>query len=188
MLANSTYLGNAVEPDAPGARTTEVVYGVVLPEMPPEAGLPLVSRAPVLGCDLANFYAATLTGGSIEIFDGTGRSARLAFRWGQLVAPGNTPVSVWGLFYRLRSRPAFSEAAWRHTGREYRFTSPRCVESAWPYDLHGTVIDGVNFGTIRINHGRNGVALLPDGFGLVRITAFVQDGTPPAEEDGTQLN
>jgi hypothetical protein len=165
-----------------GVRTSEIVYSVNLPETAPAGRAPMVSRGAILGCDLAAFFASTLPGGSIDIFDPNGRTAHLAWRWGQTGAGGIAPVSVWGLFYRVRRNAAFSEIAWRHTGREYRFTGLRCVESTWPHVLQDITIDGMSCGPLRISHGPGGITLSPDSYNLVRITALSQNGSPaPAE-------
>jgi hypothetical protein len=189
ILANSTYIGNA---DAgiglmdagrhAGVRTSEAVYSVNLPGNSPATGVPQTSRGAILGCDLAAFLIATLPGGSIAIYDSAGRSGRLAWRWGQMGAVGIAPVSVWSLFYRVRRRAAFSEIAWRHTGRDYRFTaSARRTDPVLPCDLQDVTIDGLNFGTIRLSHGPAGITRSQDNFGLVRITALSQNGTPSPE-------
>jgi hypothetical protein len=180
LLASTTYIGTAAGSEiAAGTRTDKVVYSVSLPEASLISGAPLVPRGAILGCDLANFLTATLPGGSIEIFDASGTPARLAWRWGRTAAGGIAPVSIWGLFYRVRRRAAFSEIAWRHTGQEYRFTGPGRGVPLGDGDLREVNIDGVSFGTLRLAHGTAGVSLLPDSFGLVRITALNQNGSPP---------
>ena len=193
ILANSTYIGNAVAgteagtglmdaATVSGVRTSEVIYSVSLPETPPASAVPQVSRGAILGCDLPALLTATLPGGSIAIYDSAGRSARLAWRWGQMGATGIAPVSVWSLFYRVRRRAAFSEIAWRHTGRDYRFPAgARRADAVAPCDLQDVTIDGLNFGPIRLSHAPAGITRSHDSFGLVRITALSQNGTPSPE-------
>ncbi len=189
ILANSTYIGNADAGTglmdagtAAGVRTSEAIYSVSLPETSPASGVPQISRGAILGCDLAAFLTATLPGGSIAIFDSAGRSARLSWRWGQMAATGIAPVSIWSLFYRVRRRAAFSEIAWRHTGRDYRFAAgARSAEAIPPCDLQDVTIDGLNFGAIRLSHAPAGITRSHGSFGLVRITALSQNGTPSPE-------
>jgi hypothetical protein len=164
-----------------GVRTSEAIYSVSLPETSPASGVPQISRGAILGCDLAAFLTATLPGGSVAIFDSIGRSARLSWRWGQMGVQGIAPVSVWSLFYRVRRRAAFSEIAWRHTGRDYRFTAGTRRAEAAACDLQDVTIDGLNFGTIRLDHAPAGITRSHDSFGLVRITALAQNGTPSPE-------
>jgi len=160
-------------------RSESIVYAANLPKLCgggdrgtwlPLRGARIGETGPpdtIFGCDEAGFMAASLPGGSVLLTNACGARAKLALRWLRL---GD---DVWQLYYCIRTRAAYAEAAWLACGAPYRFDDAGYpLEGRSRSPILGLVLDGKHFGDIDICHPDRGLTQFEDRWECVRVNAL----------------
>ncbi len=160
-------------------RSESIVYAANLPKLCgggdrgtwlPLRGARIGETGPpdtIFGCDEAGFMAASLPGGSVLLTNAGGARARLALRWLRL---GD---DVWQLYYCIRTRAAYAEAAWLACGAPYRFDDAGYpLEGRSRSPILGLLLDGRHFGDIDICHPDGGLTQFEDRWACVRVNVL----------------
>jgi flagellar hook protein FlgE len=134
----------------------------------------------VLGSDSANFISQSVEGGGISVFDSTGSTLNVQFRWAKIT---NTPGSeTWNLFYLSNSTATGNAVAWRNVGQDYIFNSSgQLSPPVSSVNIPNFTVNGSNLGTIKLQHGENGLTQFQDPNGTAQLTTLDQNGFPAGQ-------
>ena len=137
------------------------------------AGLtnPVAGAGTVLASEVNAFIDQTVAGGALTVFSSSGAAVDIQFRWGK-ISDGQ-----WNLFALTNSNATGSDVAWRNVGVDYNFDdSGRLNPAINQVPVTGFTVDGIDLGTITIDHGSSVVTQFADANGVVSLTRLNQDG------------
>ena len=133
--------------------------------------------------DESVFLSRSIAGEAITVYDSTGASTNIQFRWAKIA---NTPNNTWNLFYLEDSSATGTDTMWRNVGTDYVFgadgqLSPAVNSVTLDGGGGGLVVDGLSLSDITLQHGSGGLTQFADSNGTAQVTELNQDGYPAGE-------
>lgn len=96
---------------------------------------------------------------------------------------------TWNLFYQESSDAASTEVAWRNVGVDYAFGSDfKLNPPISTVNISNLTVDGVNLGTVKLDHGNDGVTQFADADGSTTPSLLSQDGFGAGELKGVSIS
>ncbi|MBN8970180.1 MAG: flagellar hook-basal body complex protein [Rhizobiales bacterium] len=138
----------------------------------------------VIGSDLQNFVAQSISGGATTAYDVSGSPVSLQFRWAKVDSAtlGAGHVDKWNLFYQVDPNATGSAVAWQNVGVDFTFSANGQMNPAVPsVTLNSPTIGGVPLGNVIVNFGASGVTQFADANGNVQVNDIRQDGFPAGQ-------
>ncbi|MBN9600111.1 MAG: flagellar hook-basal body complex protein [Afipia sp.] len=138
----------------------------------------------VIGSDLQNFIAQSVSGGATTAYDVSGSPVSLQFRWAKVDSAtlGAGHVDKWNLFYQVNPNATGSDVAWQNVGTDFTFGANGQMSPAVPsVTLNNPTIGGVPLGNVTVNFGASGVTQFADANGNVQVNDIRQDGFPAGQ-------
>ncbi|TNC07861.1 flagellar hook-basal body complex protein [Methylobacterium terricola] len=181
----------------PAKPTTSLSYEANLPSSPTTAsGTALLAALPggdarvlsgvaaappaVAAADTAAFTAASLAGGELTAYSGTGTPVSVQLRWAKVAnadaAAGTS--DTWNLYYANQTGSGTTAATWKNVGVAFTFngsgqlTSPSINSLTLP-DL---TVNGTSLGALAVNFGTGGLTQYGSSGGQVTTTTLQQNG------------
>ena len=157
------------------------------PPPPPPAPVPtnpvstsLGGAGVVMGQHVEAFVGQSIDGGGMTMFDANGTQVKVQFRWAKVAKPGH-PVGAtndtWNLFYQTDSNAGVGQVAWQNMNVDYVFgTNGQLVAGSTLAYQRPITVDGLNVGTVNIQHGNGGLTQFADVTGNINLTEFEQNG------------
>jgi flagellar hook protein FlgE len=188
----------------PARRTTEITYRANLPKVPATSGDQRLFTDPnaldayipvqlpggpahsggVQRDDTSRFLAASVSGGSVTVYDASGQPINVEMRWAKVrdgdpsTAPPTT--DVWNLFYLENSNPATaSTVSWRNVGPAFQFNASGVLTAPLPttVNIPNLNVNGALLGGgLTMDFGEGGLTQYNAQNGLVRGDQIIQDG------------
>lgn len=171
-LPSNPLTANAVsDPDTPGSE----LWTPVDPD-----------TTSVSAANSSDFLNESISGGAVTAYDANGTPVGVQFRWAKVEVPADAGEGVtdsWQLFYLSNSAATGDETMWTSAGERYDFNAGGRVVSPTETQLTipDMVINGVDLGDIRMDHGSNGLTQYDDQNGVTSVTRLTQDGVPPGD-------
>ncbi len=128
-------------------------------------------------------YTSSFTvGGDADALAGLGLTA-------STYDPGASATETWNLFYLEDSAATGANPMWRNAGVDYTFggdsqLNPPIASTTIP----ALTVNGVNLGSITINHGSNGITQFADTNGVAKVTDINQNGFAAGELVGISVS
>ncbi len=138
----------------------------------------------VVGSDLQNFIAESVSGGATTAYDISGSPVSLQFRWAKVDSAtlGAGHVDKWNLFYQVDPNATGATVAWQNVGTDFTFGPNGQMLPAVPsVTLNSPTIGGVPLGNVIVNFGASGVTQFADANGNVQVNDIHQDGFPAGQ-------
>ncbi len=138
----------------------------------------------VIGSDLQNFIAQSISGGATTAYDVSGSPVSLQFRWAKVDSAtlGAGHVDKWNLFYQVDPNATGSAVAWQNVGVDFTFSANGQMSPSVPsVTLNSPTIGGVPLGNVIVNFGASGVTQFADANGNVQVNDIRQDGFPAGQ-------
>lgn len=89
---------------------------------------------------------------------------------------------TWNLFYLTNSTASGTTPAWQNVGVDYAFGSDFLLDPPVnAVDITNLTVDGVNLGTVTLEHGANGITQFADADGATTPSLLTQDGFAAGE-------
>lgn len=96
---------------------------------------------------------------------------------------------TWNLFYLQNSNATGSTTAWQNIGQDYVFGDDSQLIPAVSFvDIPNLTVNGINLGTVRLNHGTNGITQFARTDGSTEPTLLTHDGFAPGEISGVSVS
>jgi flagellar hook protein FlgE len=128
------------------------------------------------------FVSQSIDGGGMTMFDANGTKTKVQFRWAKVSKPGVPALATshtWNLYYQTNSTAGTGQVAWQNMNVDYNFgpngqllTTPTPPVSY----ARNITVDGVNVGSVSIQHGSSGLTQFADVTGNINLTEFEQNG------------
>jgi len=132
---------------------------------------PVAGAGTVIASEATPFIESTVAGGALTAFSATGAAVDIQFRWGKI------SDSQWNLFALTDSDATGGQVAWRNIGTDYTFDATgRLAPPINSVTINNLVVDGINLGNVRLDHGTSAVTQFANADGVVSITSLDQDG------------
>ncbi|GLK76625.1 hypothetical protein GCM10008171_18790 [Methylopila jiangsuensis] len=192
----------------PAAATGSITYNANLPSEPKTANYVAGDESswlldPTLGSTIsANesdaFLNSSVAGDSVTVYDASGASYDVQFRWGKLTNADATAGTgdAWALFYQSNTAATGDETAWTQVDADatgagtqaFAFTDGRLTTpSNGAATLSGLTIDGTSLGDVALSTGTAGLTQFADATGLVDTSRVSQDGAAAGDYLGVEI-
>ncbi|TGE00038.1 flagellar hook protein FlgE [Methylobacterium nonmethylotrophicum] len=195
----STGTGPIAVPDStlPARATSSIAYAANLPSTPTTAsgaallgtllgGDPRVltgTAAPgptVSASDSATFVNASVSGGELTAYSGTGTPVSVQLRWAKVASADAAAGTsdTWNLYYANQTGSGSSAGTWQNVGTAFTFngsgqlTAPTGTSLSIP-DL---TVNGTNLGAVALNFGTGGLTQYGSPTGQVTTNTLQQNG------------
>lgn len=179
-LANDMY---------PAAVTSSIDYRANLPTVPQTSNYDAtdssswlldssITGTTVTADQSEAFMASTISGDAITVYDKSGGTHDVQFRWGK-VSNGDstaTPATedTWALFYQSDTTATGTDTAWTKVG-DYSFDSTGALTSSSDMTISGMTLNGAAIGDVALTHG-TGLTSYADTGGTAVTKAITQNG------------
>ena len=147
----------------------------------------------ILGADVERFKNQSIGGGTLTAFTETGAAIPVQLRWAKLQ---NTPNEQWSLFYQTNDAAGAAQPAWQKVG-DYGFTNGQMTQLSnanggtsanGEIVIDNLTINGSSLGSLRIQHGTDGVTQFANVSGRTMTTVAQQDGYAKGEFAGVTVD
>lgn len=180
----------------PALRTDAIDYQANLPQMPKTdaytatvpgsevfkagdfaGGTTGTKLATVQAGDDTLFKRNTIQGGAITVFASNGAPANVIMRWAKVDSAATGTADTWNLFYASDTAATGTAPMWTNVGQDYTFNASGSLDPDVPtVTLNNLTVNGVDIGSVKLNHGRNGVSQFADSNGTVSTSKVAQNG------------
>lgn len=152
----------------------------------PATGSPDATPAPVLprlatipASSNSQFLADSVPGGSVTTYAKNGAPAVVVLQWAKVdsAASGVGHADTWNLYYMSDSTATGSATMWTQAGGDYTFGPDGSMSpSVATTTITGLTVNGVNVGTVELQHGNGGMSQQADVNGKVSTSTMNQNG------------
>ncbi len=158
--------------------------GLALPVTATRLGGGTAGTGTVIGSDLQNFIAESVSGGATTAYDVSGSPVSLQFRWAKVDSStlGAGHVDKWNLFYQVDPNATGAAVAWQNVGTDFIFgPNGQMNPPVSSVTLNNATVAGVSLGNVTVNFGASGVTQFADANGNVQVNDIHQDGFPAGQ-------
>ncbi|MFH6781382.1 MULTISPECIES: flagellar hook protein FlgE [Methylobacterium] len=181
----------------PAKPTTSISYAANLPSSPITAsGTTLLGTLPggdarvlsgtatpppaVAAADSTAFGNASVAGGELTAYSGTGTPVSVQLRWAKVAnadAAADTK-DTWNLFYANQTATGTSAATWQNVGTAFTFngSGQLTAPTGTSLSLPNVTVNGTDLGAIALNIGPGGLTQYGSSGGQVTTTTLQQNG------------
>ena len=142
--------------------------------------LALPANGTVFGVDQSDVpQRASISGGSITAFSGTGAPVNVQFRWAKTDSSslGAGHTDTWNLFYQTNSNAGNTQAAWVNAGTNFTFNSSgQLTPPISSLTLNHLSVDGNSLGNVQVAFGSGGLTQFANTNGTVQVNLLTQNG------------
>lgn len=143
---------------------------------PASFGTNPVATNTVVGSDLTTFYAQTVSGGSITLYDALGQAVNAQLRWGKTDSVANGGTDTWSLFISENTAATGATVAWRRVPSNFTFNASGQLTSAATVALPTITTSGTTIAGVTLDTGGTGLTQYADLNGQIQANALKQNG------------
>ncbi len=143
---------------------------------PASFGTNPIATNTVVGSDQQTFYAQSVAGGGITVYDSLGQAVNLQVRWAKTDSVTNGGVDTWSMFVSENTAATGAAVAWRRVPSNFTFNSSGGLTSATSVTLPTVTTNGVTIAGVTFDTETNGLTQFADPNGQVQASTIRQDG------------
>ena len=176
---------NTVGSSATGFNLPDAEFGPSV-----SSNLALATRVDVISAAQEDdFFAQSIDGGAITVYAGNGAPANVQMRWAKVNSTQNGNAERWNLFILTNASATAGNPAWERVGDDFAFGLDGSPNPPIEFtDLENLTVNGVAVGTVRLQHGPNGLTQFADPNGVAEVTALSQNGYAAGEYVSVSVN
>jgi flagellar hook protein FlgE len=151
---------------------------------------PPVRLATIPASHDATFKANSIAGGAITVYADNGAPANVQLRWAKVDSVANGGADTWNLFYMSDSNASGTETMWTAIGDDYIFAADGSIAPPGKpqVDIQNLTVNGVNIGTVTLQHDTNGMSQFADVNGTANVSSLSQNGYGAGEFVSVAIN